>query len=424
MRNICFGKISKKILLIILIFSIIFIYNNQSFAINLSDINNHWAKEYINYMTEKGAISGYPDGTFKPQNTVKVGESIKLIVSTFNKNVANSTSGHWAKNYLIAAKNLQIINSSMYSENSLNDSITRKEVILMVYESLNKLAYRPLIENSQYIMPLSDVIYNPNEDNVKYYEAIKACYLLGIVQGNDEKLMNPNDYITRAEIVTILSRAYSSKWRVYPTEDTINVTKPSSGSMYRKIWPYMTDTFYDAGVDTWMKYVEYPSIFLDPYERICTNEYMLNASKTGETAMEALLNVSYNMSEDEWNTWKNNMLLFKDIMLEDFEEYKQYVMDNEIDIRGGVVLNPCTIGKLTIEEGLDFGIKGYIKYKIVSNPNNKDIITYLDYIKQDSIMKDNIDSNYVLMYSYLSSSKGFLKDGMMYQMQTIKFVKE
>lgn len=37
---------------------------------NFTDISGHWAENTINKWKEKGIISGYPDGTFKPDNTV------------------------------------------------------------------------------------------------------------------------------------------------------------------------------------------------------------------------------------------------------------------------------------------------------------------------------------------------------------------
>lgn len=50
----------------------------QAFA--LSDIGNSRNKEAIQYLSDKGVIGGYPDGTFKPQNTVNRAELVKILV--------------------------------------------------------------------------------------------------------------------------------------------------------------------------------------------------------------------------------------------------------------------------------------------------------------------------------------------------------
>ena len=40
-------------------------------AFAFSDTRGHWAEETIQAMTEKGYLSGYPDGTFGPNNTIR-----------------------------------------------------------------------------------------------------------------------------------------------------------------------------------------------------------------------------------------------------------------------------------------------------------------------------------------------------------------
>ena len=42
-----------------------------SYAVDYSDIDNHWAKSYIETLSNYEAISGYPDGSFKPNLTIR-----------------------------------------------------------------------------------------------------------------------------------------------------------------------------------------------------------------------------------------------------------------------------------------------------------------------------------------------------------------
>lgn len=50
-----------------------------------SDIGNHWAKEYINRATEKGWITGYDDGTFRPDSPITRAEAVTLINRVLNR---------------------------------------------------------------------------------------------------------------------------------------------------------------------------------------------------------------------------------------------------------------------------------------------------------------------------------------------------
>ncbi len=47
------------------------------------DISKHWARDYINTAALNGFISGYNDGTMRPDNNVTVGEACTLLYKAF-----------------------------------------------------------------------------------------------------------------------------------------------------------------------------------------------------------------------------------------------------------------------------------------------------------------------------------------------------
>ena len=53
-------------------------FGNFAFG-QVTDISNHWAKEEIKYLIEKGIIHGYPDGTFRPEENISKVEFYKLV---------------------------------------------------------------------------------------------------------------------------------------------------------------------------------------------------------------------------------------------------------------------------------------------------------------------------------------------------------
>ncbi|MDW5299933.1 MAG: S-layer homology domain-containing protein [Sedimentibacter sp.] len=58
-------------------------YLNNSF----SDIDGHWAIEYINSAAAKGWVEGYPDGTFKPDQYITRAEFVTLVNNVLGRGI-------------------------------------------------------------------------------------------------------------------------------------------------------------------------------------------------------------------------------------------------------------------------------------------------------------------------------------------------
>ena len=398
-KNIKISQILKYIVCIFLSLTIFFV--GSVYASNLTDMDTHWSKEYAEYLTNKGAINGYPDETFRPDNTVTYAEAIKLIVASYNKNIQNGEK-HWASNYVQYAKDTGIAPQNMFVDNNVDKPITRKEVIYMVYQSLIEYAKKPITNNerSEIDLPFKDVTISINKYGIDYIKPIKECYYLGIIIGNDLGLMNPDSKITRAEIATILTRAYAEEYRSYPMTE-ITSFYPTNSSQYRMILAYMPNSFYEAGNASWSRYINSgtPYKYLDYSVRDITYLPLNNIRQKTEKIMNALINVSYDMTENEWNAWKEKILLAEDITEQQVQEYIQYVKDNKIQIKGGAIMNPCTLGQFYISKNeSSLGIKGMINYEIVSNSNNAKYLTIAEYITNTKGIIKVEEPKYVIMY--------------------------
>ncbi|MDR0491995.1 MAG: S-layer homology domain-containing protein [Oscillospiraceae bacterium] len=80
------------------------------------DIAGHWAASYINSAYAKGWISGYPEGTFRPQQNIKRCEVVKIVNTMLNRKVRvedippgikvfNDIGSHWAYTEIVEASN-------------------------------------------------------------------------------------------------------------------------------------------------------------------------------------------------------------------------------------------------------------------------------------------------------------------------------
>jgi hypothetical protein len=65
------------------------------------DTKNHWAYQTIEWAVKNGIVVGYPDGTFRPDNTVTEAEFLKMLVMMYKPDgvVKESNAAQWANSY-------------------------------------------------------------------------------------------------------------------------------------------------------------------------------------------------------------------------------------------------------------------------------------------------------------------------------------
>jgi hypothetical protein len=106
----------------------------------LTDIPGHWAEESIKELVSLGAISGYADGTFKPDNKITRAEFATIIVKTFklaaqNGTVFADTQGHWAQDSIATAAYYGIVSGYDADTFGPDDPITREQMAVMIVKA-------------------------------------------------------------------------------------------------------------------------------------------------------------------------------------------------------------------------------------------------------------------------------------------------
>ena len=70
---------------------------------------DHWANTYIAAAVNMGAINGYEDGTFRPENPVSYGEAVKMLVCTLNYGSIVPKTEPWYNGYINVATSIGIL---------------------------------------------------------------------------------------------------------------------------------------------------------------------------------------------------------------------------------------------------------------------------------------------------------------------------
>lgn len=98
-------------------------------------VEEHWAKDFINLAQANGCVSGYSDGTFRPDNNVTIAESITILLNVleYRKEVLR-TELTWPFNYLKVASNIGIVSDTEYIE--YMNAASRGDVSIMTKNAL------------------------------------------------------------------------------------------------------------------------------------------------------------------------------------------------------------------------------------------------------------------------------------------------
>ena len=208
MKNfiICFITI---IMTVNAIFIPVMSQENTQPNVELSDINDHWAKDGILKMVQLGVVNGYEDKTFKPDNSISRAEFVKMLVMADVKNnptelgKLNSFSGeHWAQKYI------QYADEGSYSMPSTCKTDPDGEI--QRHEIAQMLVMRDSIVN-QTKMDTEKVIYYTHhfEDGNSYSDALwnmLFAYMNGLIKGYPDNTLKMMNGATRAEAMVLLSR--------------------------------------------------------------------------------------------------------------------------------------------------------------------------------------------------------------------------
>lgn len=126
---------------------------DQTYSNTFSDVaKSHWAANYIGYMQQFGIITGYADGSFRPDASVTRAE-FAAIASRFEaltegtKSFSDVPSSHWAAKYINFAATRGWVNGYADGTFRPNNSITRAEVAAVTCRLLERNADQSYIRS-------------------------------------------------------------------------------------------------------------------------------------------------------------------------------------------------------------------------------------------------------------------------------------
>lgn len=179
-----------------------------------NDISGHGDPKYLNNTDHKAYVSGYSDGTFRPQQSATRSEVASMLYGLLDNQYKTGSSsgfkdisGHWAEVQISGVAAAGIMQG--YSDGTFrpNTSITRAEVATIIAYLFD--------ENPKGSAPFSDI------DGHWAAKYISKAYQLGLIAGFADGTFKPDQKVTRGQLVAMINEAMNR--HVELTSITINL---------------------------------------------------------------------------------------------------------------------------------------------------------------------------------------------------------
>ncbi|GIP35173.1 S-layer homology domain-containing protein [Paenibacillus sp. J2TS4] len=167
---------------------------------------DYWGYDSIVWATEQDIVDGYPDGTFKPEQSVTQTEFIAMLVRAYldKDKLPDENGGYWGEPYFQYAFNMGwggsiiVPPSSKLSDNSMSP----KYNVLMAR------------------MYVAKIITNANGRNYNFDDSIRFLLDSGLAEGKTDSSIEGfkgHDLLSRAEAVTFIKNLKAKQDMLYPS---------------------------------------------------------------------------------------------------------------------------------------------------------------------------------------------------------------
>ncbi|MGO4273190.1 S-layer homology domain-containing protein [Paenibacillus sp. TAF58] len=236
-------------------------------AAGMTDVRGHWAEQTINQMVQQGLLDGFPDGTFRPDDTVTADQFVKIVLLAFTDKYPNgerkwkssflqslsvsnqsilqqdyrdftfkpNTVGYWAKPYLDLASDLHFISKGQFSD--YKAMLKREDVAEILYYLLKETEY---LEDEVYSLKAASQFGDLHSATARQQKFIGEAMTKGIMEGYPNGYFGVGRTVTRAEALQIIARLQTKSKRISVksgSEAFIKVVPTKDGSYKKLVFP-------------------------------------------------------------------------------------------------------------------------------------------------------------------------------------------
>lgn len=178
------------------------------------DVKGHWAQNVIAKAFELKLITGYSNGTFKPNGKITRAEFATILSratkleSAASSNPFRDLKGHWAEPSVSQLVGQGFINPGNYPYGfKPNTELTRYEMMKWIANGLVKSndSFKQAFEDTkETLLPTPEAVKGQiKNEQIPYMALVRGT---GIIEGYTDGSLRPSNTTTRAEVASILLR--------------------------------------------------------------------------------------------------------------------------------------------------------------------------------------------------------------------------
>lgn len=184
---------SLRFITFILAFIMLLTSSTELLAVSFKDTDDSWAKTYISWCSDNGIISGYNDGSFKPNKKITRAEFATMLAKSIKKEAATIVDVNYEdvkpKDWFYAPVRKLVSFGILDNKGKFypNQLITRELAVEWLSSTIDFKTKLSLVNN--YI----------DEKDIVNTDAFEKLLELNILSGYPNKTLRPKNLITRAE---------------------------------------------------------------------------------------------------------------------------------------------------------------------------------------------------------------------------------
>lgn len=213
---------------LLIVFLSLILVSISAYAVEPTDISNHWAQDYILSLVNNEVMETYTGGQFKPEQSITRGGFAVALAKQLNlvpdnNNRFEDIKGYPGYNMINSLVNEDIINGYPDKTFRPNNSITRAEMVTIMIRSLG------ITSNEVTIKLDNHKSFDDVPENHWALNHIKIAQEINLINGDQNGYFNPTDTTSRAEAAKVITKlaALSSDTGyitdIYPSSQKVSI---------------------------------------------------------------------------------------------------------------------------------------------------------------------------------------------------------